>query len=338
LIKCSTTLVVKHLGLNSSKIAVPLILTNGHLFLFATASLQDSLPVLHMVTDVLDANNPLGLDLIARMLAMAKDFVKSKAREIEQCSQQSSAVGISATTFVFDTDKFFVKEKDKVYNRFKPLDLEDGALPLLWDVFEALAPVEGAEKALGYCDLQLVGSREVRCLVFHNLLQQGYRMGVPEDAGDYREFLIALEVLVRQVHARGVIHVDLYPSNIMWAKVNGVVRIRIVDWDSATFAGQPLSEGMLLRLDARSPYVYRVTSGKASSKSDAWNVFLLSKVSAAADRAAMASRNAGTVNAAYHSFIDEQIMKYGSVNALHDAFLEWFKGFQGNGTHLPPPS
>jgi hypothetical protein len=95
---------------------------------------------------------------------------------------------------------------------------------------------------------------------------------------------------------------------------------------------------MLRRLDARFPHVYRDTSGKASPKSDTWNVFLLSKVSTAADRAALASRNAGTVNAAYHSFIDEQIKRYWSVNALHDTFLEWFEGFQGNGTHLLPPS
>ena len=113
--------------------------------------------------------------------------------------------------FKFDRDKFFFKEKVRIYNRFEPLDSENGALPLLWDVFEALARVEGAEKALGYCDLQLVGSPAMRCLVFHSLLQQGYRMGVPEDDGDYRLFPAALEALVHQVHECGVIHVDLYP-------------------------------------------------------------------------------------------------------------------------------
>ena len=46
----------KHLGLDSSKVAVPLILTNGHLFSFATVSLLDYMPVLHMVTNGLDAN------------------------------------------------------------------------------------------------------------------------------------------------------------------------------------------------------------------------------------------------------------------------------------------
>ena len=159
---------------------------------------------------------------------------------------------------MFDRDKFVFKEKDRIYNRFEPLDSKNGALPLLWDVFEALARVEGAEKGLGYCDLQLVGSPAMRCLVFHSLLQQGYRMGhgVPEDDGDYRLFPAALEALVHQVHECGVIHVDLYPSNIMWAKVDGAVRIRIVDWDAATFAGQRFPDRMLLWLDQRPPYVY----------------------------------------------------------------------------------
>ena len=328
----------KHLGLDSSEIAVPLIMTNGHLFSFATASLLDFMPVLHVVTDVLDANHPSDLKVIALMLAKIKVFIKSRAQKIEQCLQQRGAVvaEVPATTYVFDWDKFFVKEKEKIYNRFEPLDSENEALPLLWDVYEALAGVEGAEKALGYCDLHLVGFPPQCCLVFHNLLGQGYRMGVPEDDGDYRLFLDALEALVHRVHACGVIHVDLYPSNIMWTKVDGAVRIKIVDWDAAIFAGQPFPDKMLRRLDERSPYVYRDQSGTASSKSDAWNVFLLSKLSVA-ERAALASRDVTLINAAYHDVIAEQIKRHGSVPALHSAFLEWFEGFQGNGPHPPQP-
>ena len=328
----------KHLGLDSSQIAVPLVMTNGHLFSFATASLLDFMPVLHVVTDVLDANDPSDLKVIALMLSKIKVFVKSRAQKIEQCLQQRGAVvaEVPATTFMFDWDKFFVKEKEKIYNRFEPLDSENEALPLLWDVYEALAGVEGAEKALGYCDLQLVGFPSQCCLVFHNLLGRGYRMGVPEDDGDYRLFLDALEALVHQVHACGVIHADLYPSNIMWAKVDGAVRIRIVDWDAATFAGQPFPDKMLRRLDESSPYVYRDQSGTASPKLDAWNLFLLGRLSVA-ERAALASRDGTLINAAYHDVIAEQIKRYGSVPALHSAFLEWFERFQGTGSYPPQP-
>jgi hypothetical protein len=298
--------------------------------------------VLHMVTNVLDANKLSGLVEIKCMLARIKAFIKLKAREIQQCLLQRGAVdmGVPATTFIFDFDKFFVKRKDKIYNRFQLLDSENGALPLLWDVFEALGCVEGVEKALGYCDLQLVGRPAVRCVVFHNLLRQGYRMGVPEDEGDYHLFLAALEALVHQVHACGVIHVDLYPSNIMWAEVDGAVHIKIVDWDAATFAGQPFPGSMLLRLEEGSPCVYLDESRTASPKSDAWHVFLMSNLSAV-ERALLASEDAPTVNAAYRCFILKQIERHGLVAVLHAVFLEWFEGFQGNAPSrsaaAPPP-
>jgi hypothetical protein len=51
-------------------------------------------------------------------------------------------------TFTIDCKQYFIKLKKCVYNRFISRDEENGALPLLWDVFEALADVEGVEKAL----------------------------------------------------------------------------------------------------------------------------------------------------------------------------------------------
>ena len=82
---------------------MPLNLTNGHLFSFATVTLLDYMPVLHMITNVLDANKRSDLFEIERMLARIKAFIKSKAREIQQCLLQRGAVAmeVPATTFVF---------------------------------------------------------------------------------------------------------------------------------------------------------------------------------------------------------------------------------------------
>ena len=85
---------------------MPLNLTNGHLFSFATVTLLDYMPVLHMITNVLDANKRSDLFEIERMLATVariKAFIKSKAREIQQCLLQRGAVAmeVPATTFVF---------------------------------------------------------------------------------------------------------------------------------------------------------------------------------------------------------------------------------------------
>jgi hypothetical protein len=35
------------------------------------------------------------------------------------------------------------------------------------------------------------------------------------------------------VHKAGVIHVDLYASNVMWKQQDGTIFIKIIDWDAA---------------------------------------------------------------------------------------------------------
>jgi hypothetical protein len=144
-------------------------MTNGQLYSFATASLLDNIPVLHVVTDVLDANKRSDMADIARMLAKVKTFTATKAIELQRCSLGVRSMSAPPSTFTIDCKQYHIKLKKCVYNRFDSRDEENGALPLLWDVFEALADVEGVEKALGYGDLDVVGKQRSRCLVFHNL-------------------------------------------------------------------------------------------------------------------------------------------------------------------------
>ena len=48
--------------------------------------------------------------------------------------------------------------------------------------------------------------------------------------------LLFLNVIKRQ-HQRQVVHVDLYPSNVLWDLLGDSNRNRIVNWDTATFFG-----------------------------------------------------------------------------------------------------
>lgn len=60
-------------------------------------------------------------------------------------------------------------------------------------------------------------------LVYEDLAAEGFKIGTPD------------RVAVTHIHEAGVIHCDLYPSNIMWrADAEGEsVEIRIIDWDNA---------------------------------------------------------------------------------------------------------
>ena len=50
-----------------------------------------------------------------------------------------------------------------------------------------------------------------------------------------KEYIDALTAVVKCQHHTRVVHVDLYPSNILWDYFGESIRIRIVDWDAATF-------------------------------------------------------------------------------------------------------
>jgi hypothetical protein len=124
-----------------------------------------------------------------------------------------------------------------------------------------------------------------------------------------------------------VVLVDLFPSNIMWAKTGVVVTVKIIDWDAATFVGQPFTNAMVTRIKSEAEYVCSDASG-ASIKNKAWNVYLLGDLSAAERASLAAPMDAPSIATAFKVLTKERIGRRGSVEALHGAFLEWFTGFE----------
>ena len=86
-------------------------------------------------------------------------------------------------------------------------------------------------------------------IVYENLAAQGFRIGTPNRIADerqYQRYLSALRSAVEAIHEAGVVHTDLYPSNIMWRELaeeeeeeegeegenkSKTMAIRIIDWD-----------------------------------------------------------------------------------------------------------
>ena len=105
------------------------------------------------------------------------------------------------------------------------------------------SPSEG-----GDTDTAVLGTR-CYWLVYDDLASRGFKIGTPDRLQDsklYERFLQALRKGISHIHEAGVIHCDLYPSNIMWKEAvtaadtegegegQGVeIEIRIIDWDSA---------------------------------------------------------------------------------------------------------
>ena len=85
-------------------------------------------------------------------------------------------------------------------------------------------------------------------LVFPNLAHQGYRIGMPDSDEDCDAFMLALRHAVNSIHVAGLVHLDLYPSNIMWRQDGRCFSIKIVDWDTVHAIDEPLTAAVRERL------------------------------------------------------------------------------------------
>eukprot|EP00961_Rhodomonas_salina_P225382 3047382-Rhodomonas_salina.1 len=71
-------------------------------------------------------------------------------------------------------------------------------------------------------------------LVYPNMILEGFAVGVPHHGTEtFEAYLRAVEKAVDAVHAAGVVHLDLYVSNIMHRVQDGTIEIKIIDWDAA---------------------------------------------------------------------------------------------------------
>lgn len=106
-----------------------------------------------------------------------------------------------------------------------------------------LCIISGGAKAVEEGD-DTVQERTRECtfplLVYPNMVLEGFAVGVPHhDTETFEAYLRAVEKAVDVVHAAGVVHLDLYVSNIMHRVQNGTIEIKIIDWDAAHLIGEP---------------------------------------------------------------------------------------------------
>jgi hypothetical protein len=76
-------------------------------------------------------------------------------------------------------------------------------------------------------------------IIYEDLTKEGYHIGCPDrvtDSGLFNKFREEFKRIMNLVHLAGVIHCDLYLSNVMWRKNKDdrdLVDIVIIDWDCA---------------------------------------------------------------------------------------------------------
>ena len=91
-------------------------------------------------------------------------------------------------------------------------------------------------------------STEESSIVFPNL--SDYKIGLPASQDERYSYLSILRCAISRIHAAGVVHMDLYPSNVMWKldKDNGL-KLKIIDWDAAVYCDDDLPQDVIRRLE-----------------------------------------------------------------------------------------
>ena len=222
------------IGLSPSEVAIPLILSTGNLMQFAWVTTLDPLfPVLNVTSRMFDISVADDVREASKALARAKIFCRKQAGLLRRCRERDEILPMVPS---LNSDLYHLKSIQCIFNRYDDDDLiGDVGLAYLWKVFEALKDVDEAVKPLGYATTMKNKVSE-KCLIFPKL-DASFRMGVPEAEKQFKEYITAFLNVIKRQHQRQVVHVDLYPSNVLWDLLGDSNRNRIVNWDTATFFG-----------------------------------------------------------------------------------------------------
>ena len=199
-------------------------------------------PVVNFVTTVFDQFNDEGLLLAAsglfKMVAL-NSLVES------QCNDRPTSPQIDME---IDLGWYHLKSVNTFFEVVDG-DCRDKSLVRFFEMTSILRSHGFACSPLAY----RLGDKKsgYDAIVFENLHRLGYCIGLPRESTEERQKLVgAMKEAVAQFHSLGLVHMDLYLSNVMWCKdLNDVYSVKIVDFDSIHQTGERFSSRMVPRLE-----------------------------------------------------------------------------------------
>jgi hypothetical protein len=237
-------------GVPSDEIRVPLISSNGQLMKFGVCRmLKPSFPFLEVLSKTLDLHDETDRFQAAYALEVIRRWC-SDVPVFPRCQViDDPKIQLSLHRYFFKNLRHFFR-----VHTFS-IDLS------LFHMFSRLSRLHSPSASHEYVALPITiltpSSADPQSdtddfrqphIVFDNLVLDGFRIGMPESEVDCNSLLEEIRRVVSTIHESGVVHLDLYPSNIMWRCVLGKFQVKIVDWDTIHFVNEPLGEGIISRL------------------------------------------------------------------------------------------
>ena len=235
-------------GFEASHVVIPIIATTGLCMVFGAVVLLDhSFPTYIPLSKRLDVSDPYESKVAAAFLVKSQ----SHCQLLCDMSTNLTARSTEGVKMVLDGSKYFIKSiSDLTYQRGLGLfdannnfhDIQSGVIhmvkvlnklyanPATRDIPEYPLSIRTPDKCARVHD-------EHYSLIYRDLKNLGYKAGCPNRVTNsiiFGKFVDRFKEIVHALyHDAGVIHGDLYASNIMWKCTDDIMYIKIVDWDGA---------------------------------------------------------------------------------------------------------
>jgi len=231
-------------GLPPASCVVPIIGNTGICMAFgAMIILEGSFPTYIPVSKKLDLLDQREGQMASAYLMKATDHCKDIADKLPHCTKCPNKSILS-----LNIDQYFVKRlTSAVFDRglglFENTDdskhIQPGVFHMC-DVLNLIYKNPSARKVIEFpLSIRTPDNNSDDCyeVIYRDITRIGFKMGCPDRIANpevFQSYKLALQAAVKQLHEAGVLHGDLYFSNVMWMLDEyGTVQIKIVDWDAA---------------------------------------------------------------------------------------------------------
>ena len=236
---CNAGLATIREGVDAKDVRISIISSNGREIVFAdVAMLEPAFPYLIPLTKILDLCDDNDRAIASQWLYRVKEFAKGVTAVSE--SRPNLQTSISVT-------KYHLKPLSQVFQSRCTLD---ASLRHMFHGLNRLWKNEHTRKYVLFPITIRTGKRGQGALVFENLVR--YRIGLPATSDERKSLLVEIRNAIEACHSAGVVHLDFYPSNIMWMPcADGSFDVKIIDWDACHLVGEELLEETKNRLHQR---------------------------------------------------------------------------------------
>jgi hypothetical protein len=214
-------------GVDPWDVVVPIVSSNGSLFQFACVTLlYPCFPVVIPITSVLDIGLPCQRTLVAQYFLSIDLFLNLPLANYRDAPVKVERVrGLDVTIY----------HRKYLSALYSARSLPHQALFYLFETLNKTYSTPCHQFIVYPLCVREKENDEDASLIFLNICKFGYQIGVPVDHHLQQLYINKLSQVIESIHLSGYVHLDLYPSNIMWKydEHDGQgMSILVIDWDS----------------------------------------------------------------------------------------------------------